>query len=307
MPENETASSGRELLDAAHGGEVPLWAFVANHLTVECSLPSELVAGHILREARPDEIEQITRAIPGLDTMSRLPIHPPSKWYIVERIKKSDWIGLNEGFAAIQDASRLTSAPLDLSLFFVGGQYSIGGTIGAIPFAQLSALNDRPRIITDAYVHDLREIHLLIRQGTQSHEEIKRALDLFRIASAIDPHHLLYALGLFVVIEFLLTHNPHGRYDGLSHQVATKIPLLERRFAQPLDYSLFAAAEKSEVWRKLYEYRSRIAHGGQLDFSRELKPLRGHSPARDFLLQATRGVLRNALTEPELVLDLRAV
>ena len=111
---------------------------------------------------------------------------------------------------------------------------------------------------------------------------------------------------LFSVIELLLAHNPQGGYDSLTHQISTKLPLLQRRFKQPLDYSKFGADE-TKVWKTLYAYRSTIAHGGRVDFQKALKVLKGPYLVSAFLVDATRAVLRHALIEPDLVLDLRAV
>jgi hypothetical protein len=299
--------NARDLFDAAGRGEVPVWAFVANHLSVTCKLPLELISGHVLRDARPDEVEAVTNAIPGLGTYEILPVRPPRTPYVVERNACAKGAGLNDGFLAIEEASRLTAVPLDLSLVCIGPARMRGGAIGAIPFAQLGSWQRNDSVVDDAYIREFQEVRSLIEKNSHAHPDIRRALDLFRMVHAIDAHHLLYALGLFTVVELLLTHNPHGRYDSLNHQVATKMPLLERRFSQPLNYSVFGATEKKTLWKKLYEYRSVIAHGGRLDFGEHLKLLVSQWPANDFLLRAVKAVLRHALTEPELVFDLREV
>lgn len=120
----------------------------------------------------------------------------------------------------------------------------------------------------------------------------------------------LQVLGLFAIIEMLLTHNPNDREigDSLSHQISTKVPLLSARFQTPLDYSTFGTdARPSTIWKKLYEYRSKIAHGDVADFSGRLSLLVNQQTAITFLELAARQIVRHALNEPELVDALKPI
>jgi hypothetical protein len=115
----------------------------------------------------------------------------------------------------------------------------------------------------------------------------------------------LYPLGVFAVIESLLTHDPQGSHDSLTHQIKGKMALLEKRFHNPLDYSCFASAKSETIWGKLYSYRSAIAHGDTPDFKGTLSVLKDQMTAVSFLDSAAKALLRHALEEPELILDLR--
>jgi hypothetical protein len=115
----------------------------------------------------------------------------------------------------------------------------------------------------------------------------------------------LHMLGLFAVLESLLTHDAKGAYDSLTHQIRSKMVLLGKRLTKPLDYGVFGPADPATIWWKLYQVRSCIAHGGRLNFSK-LQVLKDERTAEAFLLTATKALLRHALKEPELVLDLRA-
>jgi hypothetical protein len=117
----------------------------------------------------------------------------------------------------------------------------------------------------------------------------------------------MYTLGLFAVIESLLTHDPKGGYDSLGHQIRSKIPLLDRRMEKRLDYTVFQNANADSLWKKLYDYRSTIAHGGRADFSGPLNVLKTPKTVSDFLDTAVKALIRHATKEPELVFDLRAV
>jgi hypothetical protein len=108
----------------------------------------------------------------------------------------------------------------------------------------------------------------------------------------------------------LLTHNPNDREigDSLSHQISTKVPLLSSRFSVPLEYSLFRNdVAPPAIWKKLYEYRSKIAHGDLPDFSGRLQLLTDQTTAVRFLEDAVRQIVRHALDEPELVDALKPI
>jgi hypothetical protein len=116
----------------------------------------------------------------------------------------------------------------------------------------------------------------------------------------------LYVLGLFGVIESLLTHDPKGGYDRLTHQIKTKVKLLNERFSTPLDYSAFDNLPSDKIWKPLYSFRSAIAHGRIPTFDRDLRVLKDERTAVEFLRKAAKTLLRHALEEPQLVLDLQA-
>jgi hypothetical protein len=74
-----------------------------------------------------------------------------------------------------------------------------------------------------------------------------------------------------------------------------------------LDYSFFPQLNTGDkIWRTLYELRSRIAHGGKVDFAdNKLKHLKDMHAAVTFLYTSAKALLRLALKEPELIQDLQ--
>jgi hypothetical protein len=150
----------------------------------------------------------------------------------------------------------------------------------------------------------------LTRLDVQRHPGISRATRAFEGLKRIPHGSDLRVLGLFAVIEMLLTHNPNDKElgDSLSHQIATKLPLLSNRFAEPLAYGVFGTdVHASTAWKKLYEYRSAIAHGGTADFEGRLQILKNPQNAQQFLEDAVRRLVRHALEEPELVDGLKLI
>jgi hypothetical protein len=60
-----------------------------------------------------------------------------------------------------------------------------------------------------------------------------------------------------------------------------------------------------QLWRKLYAYRSAIAHGDRPDFAKELAVLRDTDAVHRYLSDLIAQLLEVALREPLLVGDLR--
>ena len=55
----------------------------------------------------------------------------------------------------------------------------------------------------------------------------------------------------------------------------------------------------------MYSYRSQIAHGGIPKFTEDLKLLQSAEVALTLIRETVKNVVRHALIEPQLVLDLR--
>jgi hypothetical protein len=55
----------------------------------------------------------------------------------------------------------------------------------------------------------------------------------------------------------------------------------------------------------MYAYRSLVAHGGTPEFTGGLKLLRDHDTALVLLKDTVKAVMRQTLTEPQLLVDLR--
>ena len=83
--------------------------------------------------------------------------------------------------------------------------------------------------------------------------------------------------------------------------------LLSKRFQRELDYTLhFPQLPKpEEVWKKVYSYRSAIAHGGEANFDGEFKSLLNGDNIREFLKESLKLLLLYALKEPEFIADLQ--
>ena len=139
--------------------------------------------------------------------------------------------------------------------------------------------------------------------------ELQRGMEMLNSLRILPARSSFHVLGLFAIIEMLITHNPklEDRGDSITHQMKSKVPLLARRFERPLPYdSYFGTAGTDKIWGALYAYRSAVAHGGELDFKKgvlQLLKSSGHADA--FLLLVVKAMLRHSLREPHLYRDIR--
>jgi hypothetical protein len=124
---------------------------------------------------------------------------------------------------------------------------------------------------------------------------------------ALPSDSSLLFLGYFAILESLLTHQPKlsDTIDSITRQVKRKIVLLDNRWQPRIDYSPFPKSTPEKIWSVMYSYRSCLAHGGKPDFKKDLQLLVGSDLALMLLKQAVKGVLRQALAEPQLIVDLR--
>jgi hypothetical protein len=122
------------------------------------------------------------------------------------------------------------------------------------------------------------------------------------------PHESpLLFLGYFAVLESLLTHKVKetDTIDSITRQIKQKVILLDNRWEPSIDYGPFHGTKPDRIWSTMYSYRSDLAHGGTPDFAKDLKVLGDHHRALSLLKQTVKSVLRHALIEPQLILDLR--
>jgi len=160
------------------------------------------------------------------------------------------------------------------------------------------------RNVTRADIEETKAIMSQLELGDAQIQNLARQLQGLK---GLPHDSSLRFLGYFALLESVLTHSPkpEDRYDSITRQVQKKLSLLNSRWARKIDYGPFAGATHEKIWSKMYEYRSKIAHGGTADFSNDLKVLKGVSEALTLIRETVKSVLRHALLEPQLLRDLR--
>ena len=304
------------------------FAFVMNigHLRDEPSFT--IIPGHELRRATSEEISLIKDMIdtltPGPHRCSdylwecRWPSGggqrdspPASEWrYFVIAFR-----GTNDTVEGLGKAFDLAS--LELELAFTIHHITVRGNTGrglfwhpARLFHQLETSLANPSFFHDVSASDIKEVQTIHSQLVHHDHQIidlKHLLAQFGQLKGFPAGSPLRFLGYFALLESLLTHppKPEDRYDSITRQVKKKLTLLNRRCSPSIDYSPFGETPPEAIWKKMYSYRSSLAHGGNPVFTGDLAALKTPNTALALLKNTVKAVLRQALVEPQLLLDLR--
>jgi hypothetical protein len=319
------------------------FCFIATALDVKIPLPVEITSTLKLDRANDTQLEMIHQF---LDAGSSLGVRMSDRlYYEAERVKEKptdnhftilqqpeekwryyviNYVGRHSvgwRFFSIADlvfpylashANYLTSEA------FGQGEVRARGydTLGSETFYsyQMWSHDSSPRQFDEKCLHKLQELLKKYDElDKNKHEGILRAVEYHKNIHRLPAPTLnyLYVLGLFMIIEMQLTHNPYEKEigDSLTHQIKTKVGLLSPRFTTPLDYSAFGrGCSPEKIWGSLYAYRSCIAHGNHIDFSKgPLKVLKNSRTADEFLIIATKTILAHALIEPDLINALKPI
>lgn len=304
------------------------YAFVMNvwHLTDAACYT--LAPGHELRRATAEEITVIKNIIRNPDS----PFLPPRYQHLwehrwphpggnIEYLAESEWRYFVIAFRGLNSTLRQLEIAFDLALLELEVAFTVltdlGGTAGrGVIWNEnrlFHVLNDDSHshsFFRDVSASDIEAIQGIYAQ-LQNHDH--RVVDITRQITQLGqlkglPHSSpLRFLGYFALLESLLTHKPKPSdpYDSITRQVKKKLALLDHRWPQPLDYSPFKGTLTDKIWSVMYDYRSLVAHGGTPAFTGKLAILRNHDTALILLKEAVKAVIRQALAEPQLLLDLR--
>ncbi len=137
-------------------------------------------------------------------------------------------------------------------------------------------------------------------------ENVINALKSFEGLKGIPSKSDFKTLGYFTIIEQLITHNPKDSGDSLTRQMVAKIPLINRRLAIPINFlEIFGEIKIETVIKKLYSYRSHIAHGLTISFDKEFNIFENRKRINDFIKQLVKSIIISAIMEPDLISDLK--
>ncbi|MCB9582100.1 MAG: hypothetical protein H6717_34010 [Polyangiaceae bacterium] len=242
---------------------------------------------------------------PGVETITVSTL-PPDRWrYVVV-----DHTGGNIRTHALVEASFFTFSPLELGFHAGNGAGATGlGTNRGLDRALDDPEPDQRFLaLDDDHLSELRGLFEKWINFNHDDLDLRSPVRQFGEILELERHSALRYVGLFTIIESLLTHDPKPSdpADSLTRQVIRKMHLLGRRSPRPPPYvDYFGQARPDTVWTKFYGVRSSIAHGRKPDFAKDFSLLLDLEHATRFLRRATSVVLRQALHEPQLVADLR--
>lgn len=311
------------------------FAFIANQLNVNCSLPFKIFENHYFQKANDIQIQEIKNHLKKSGYFSKdfqFNLSPYELVYVQyentsekqsfksQHLEPEEWKyyilafqGTNSEIFNLRQVANLAEIELELALEFiyheeVGGYGILKNPVNSFNYFLEMEQN---RLCSHESINDtdLQELSL-IYQDFQNLDEakylyIKQAIKMLEELKHLPYYSNFRILGLFTIIEFLITHKPIDTGDSITRQVTSKMALLSKRFSKQLDYSPFLGDKSETIWKKLYAYRSCIAHGTQADFQKELSVLKDDSTARKFLKLVVKTLLRHSLSEPQLYTDLK--
>jgi hypothetical protein len=279
------------------------------------TLEIEVVPGHTLRQATRDERASLETALvpfgghgdiraPFVEEQRRNLWGPDAKWgdlpecYFAVLARHATEPGpVNDGAIKFAQAASLMDfehSPVVRLHLFSAGSSACSDLCMSAPWERWEP--------SAAQVAGVREMHDQAKALDLSHTRVHGAIELFWGYYDRQLPPMLKVLALMSVVECLLTHNARGQDDAVSRQIQAKVPLLLRRAG-----SLFHPFGCSihELWEQLYRLRSGIAHGKRPKLGQgKLDRLPDAQSVIDYLLNATRALLRYAIVDPVLVEDL---
>ena len=311
------------------------FVFVLNPIDVSGELPIEVAPRHFFQKANTEHIKKIKELMNLCRTSLQLSLLPPLyeadyikvpgtkpgsglKWEPLSPDRWRYWVivfdGPNAELEYIGYAASLLCNDLELGFTVMGANIITCGEAilwhgqSLFSFFENQAMGKSAVSITVDELREIPENYDLIKNISPDHEHITRAFRKFRDLKSLPRSSELVTIGLFSIIESLVTHCPKltESADSLMHQISTKIPLLSKLFRRKLDYlDYFDDAKEENIWKKLYEYRSRIVHGENSDLSGTLQVLKDRKTVHEFLKETTKLLLLLALREPTLLTDLK--
>ncbi len=312
------------------------YIFFLSLVDIKAPLPFEIIPNHFIERAKPSQINVIknflkeygiilpviyayeksqVQAIPreNGDIEYQSELLPPEKWkYWVISYK-----GRSKEIQHLQNATLLLKEQIEFGPEFrLNNELSLRMSNFPATLSYLTSnevihsIQPTAQISTD----DLKNIQLyysLIKGLKQEYSYIINAINLLNELRALPRESDFISIGLFSIIESLLSHNPKLDYfhDSIKHQIKTKIPLLKKRFVRMLDYGEYFknGVKEEKILSNLYDYRSAIVHAGNSAIPNDLSSiLIGKDEVRKFLVELTKLLIITALMEPELVTDLKS-
>ena len=301
------------------------FAFVMNVRSLEGASEHLLAPEHVLRRATHEETTAIKGLLPKLvggqadfmhiwesvpDGTGKLEQLPEQEWrYFVVAFTGNSNVVAHE----VEVAASIAPNDLEMGLMFIdvtgagrgfGHIYSGGQLFHVLEKARFDFHQTFFRNVSRADAEAISTLRVRLQQNDGTLIDLKEIANHVLVLKGLPHSSPLRFLGFFALLESLLTHlpKPSDPYDSITRQVRKKIALLNHRWVPPLDYSPFGTTSPDTVWKRMYHYRSLLAHG----VTREIPPaLRSHDDAQRLLLETVKATIRYGLAEPRLLVDLR--
>jgi hypothetical protein len=308
------------------------YVFVLTPIELREPCNQEVIAGHRLVRADESQIDEIKQKIEQFNTNpffnwvspyeNDIQIVPGSKAgefsFPSKPLAREDWRywiiefdGTNVELGELQSACELITNDLELGFHFTSHE-GVGKGFGWNPSVLHTFFHEHKpvtcKLIDQAALAEINGNFYAIKALSNDYEHISRALRRFHQLKWLPRSSEMVVIGLFSVIESLVSHAPKltESADSLGHQLRTKLPMLARQFHSDLNHAnFFTGLSEEKLWSKLYGYRSKIVHGEDSQLSGDLKDLKNIDAVIHFLRETSKKVLSLCLKEPQFMTDLK--
>jgi len=318
------------------GNDQNNYIFFLSLVDIKAPLPFEIIPNHFIDRVKPGQIKVIKNFLKeyGLSHLSiyvyeksqvqaisrengdieyQSELLPPEKW----KYWAISYKGRSQEIQNIQNVTLLLKEQIEFGPEFrLNDESSLSMSNFPAIMSYLTSKEVIHSIQPTAQIsaEDLKNIQLyysLLKGLKPEYSYITNAINLLNELRALPRESDFISIGLFSIIESLLSHNPKLDYfhDSIKHQIKTKIPLLRKRFVRTLDYGEYFknGVKEEKILSNLYDYRSAIVHAGNSKIPNDLSSiLIGKEEVRKFLVELTKLLIITALMEPELVTDLKS-
>jgi hypothetical protein len=305
---------------------------IANNIVIDGELPFEIGGGVTLRRPSQAELDKFREILKGSSGSLVYPMVPyetvitsvderegvdfyqsenPSDWHYYVL---SDDVGGNAVYR-LSDALLLLEPSIELSVRLTSTGTSGNQIFGySLPPPHIHERYYYPRNVSQRDTLSLDEfrraedIRLKLMSLDEKYEFVSYALRTMSELRRVSQYSRLQVIGLFSVIENLVTHKARLKesLDSISHQLQGKLRLLTNMAGcRELLSQHFDAMSDTNVWKKLYDYRSDIAHGSKTDFNSGFSALKSNESVVQFLYSFTKVILLFALENPQFMSDLK--
>jgi len=308
-------------------------AHVANQIQLPNGLPIQFSSNATLRRATADEIDEIDRRLALANAATSIPLRSfrhhyehkqvgTSSSYVPTPLPDKDWryhVLDFEGdgliFLRLQQILVLTEPPVYLAFRTITG---LTNTIKGISPMQMHILERAERL----WWNNPNGLLINVEQVLPSYQAWSKLLEsqvefLF-VAEAVEkyfdlqrlpPCSDMYLLGLFSIIESLVAHKPRltENLDSIIHQLVNKLALLDECFIinSVRAENFFNGIDNKKAWKKLYQFRSQLAHTSSSPLSAELVTLISKEIILSFVDSKTKELIRFAISQPKILHHLK--
>src|SRR5580658_8618233 len=295
------------------GNEGDCFFFILNPLTFNGTIPFEIIPGCFLEKPNRVQLLLIQERLDGFripggwpksvhlgynshwvphptatpeSKSGQLePIHDPEDWrywivrYVGKLPHKRDE---NSIIGKLRCAADLIQNDLDIGFGFLYAPPPYGPMFfltdnATFTYVTEHQLQNDPLEITPAELGQVGGNFSLVEAAEKQNPKTYKLAQQFVSLKSLPRKSDMQVLGYFSILEALLTHKPKlNEADSLTHQIRTKMPMLSARFFErQLDYAgSFGNPPHETIWKALYDYRSKLAHGEQPDIKADFQVLR---------------------------------